>query len=137
MATWTPSKIVVDLQQELADHLISSDYQSDWGRQHAKDLRSAIRAARLSQARALGTHTDDEWQAILEEFDYRCVRCGCTPHGRPCKDHILPIYIGGSDSAKNLQPLCRQCNTAKGPDSFNWAEFRRAHGFDGSDSDNA
>lgn len=65
----------------------------------------------------------------MARFDDRCVQCGCYPEGRPCKDHILPIYLGGSDTATNLQPLCRQCNTAKGPDATNWAAYRDEHGF--------
>jgi len=52
------------------------------------------------------------------------------PVGRPCKDHIVPIYRGGSDGLENLQPLCRECNTQKGPEVFNWAAYRDAHGFE-------
>lgn len=106
---------------------------SDWASDHRKWLHKQIRAQRLIEARSKGTHTADEWSAVLAHFSYRCVRCGCTPEGRPCKDHIKPIYQGGSDAIDNLQPLCRQCNTAKGPDCFNWAAYRDEHGFEDCD----
>lgn len=66
---------------------------------------------------------------MLQEVFFRCVRCGCVPMVRPCKDHITPICIGGSDHISNLQPLCRECNSSKGPESFNWLEYRQEHGF--------
>lgn len=89
----------------------------------------AIRRQRLLEAQTRGTHTEEQWLAVLERFDYRCVRCGCWPEGRPCKDHITPLYQGGSDGIDNLQPMCRECNTAKGPDAFNWAAYRDELGF--------
>jgi endonuclease I len=90
----------------------------------------ALRSARLAAARAKGTHTVEQWHAVLEQYNFRCVQCGCRPEPRPCKDHILPIYQGGSDGIENLQPLCRQCNSSKGSDAFNWAEYRDVHGFE-------
>lgn len=124
------SDSVLQLKQELEAIYKSRDARTAWGRAQIRKIQSAIRSQRLAEARTLGTHTPDEWDSIVREFNYRCVRCGCFPAGGPCKDHITPIYLGGSDAASNLQPLCRQCNTGKGPDSFNWAEFRREHGFD-------
>ena len=73
-----------------------------------------VRKTRLAHARSLGTHTADEWIELLEANQYRCAACGCVPEGRPCKDHITPISLGGSDSIDNLQPLCRECNASKG-----------------------
>ena len=96
-----------------------------------KGVRDQIRYERLSAARAIATHTDEQWAAILNEFDNRCVCCGAKyVGGRPAKDHIVPLYLGGSDGADNLQPLCRECNTRKGPDTFDWAAYRRDHGFE-------
>lgn len=87
-----------------------------------------IRKARLAAAREKGTHSAEQWVSLIAEFGGRCVMCG-TAERKIVKDHITPIYQGGSDGVDNLQPLCIVCNSAKGPDSFNWAEYRRQHGF--------
>ena len=87
----------------------------DYAEKRDKRQRAAsIRRERLLHARSLGTHTEAEWIAMLEAHGYRCVICGCIPTGRPCKDHIIPISRGGSDSISNLQPMCRECNASKG-----------------------
>lgn len=86
------------------------------------------RSQRLAAARAIATHTDAEWAAIVSEFGGRCVRCGTSGHN-PEMDHIIPIYQGGSDGIDNIQPVCPTCNSAKGSESINWAEFRRKHGW--------
>jgi 5-methylcytosine-specific restriction endonuclease McrA len=80
-------------------------------------------------AREKGTHTKEDWEKLKAEFDHRCVRCGTNEY-RIEKDHILPIYAGGSDSIENIQPLCAWCNGSKGADNFNWKDFRRKHGFE-------
>lgn len=91
---------------------------------------SQLRAARLRMARAKGRHTAEQWKALVKKFEGRCVRCGVLPSESMQKDHITPIYQGGSDGIDNLQPLCRGCNSAKGPESFNWAAYREANGFE-------
>lgn len=120
------SPAVLELKAKL-DEMVRDG--SDWGRSMRKRYAARIRAQRLAEARERGTHTPEQWNEILERYDYRCVQCGCEPVGRPCKDHIVPIYQGGSDAVENLQPLCRECNTGKGPDNFNWAAYRDEHGF--------
>lgn len=77
---------------------------------------ATARSRRLAEARRKGTHTQEEWEALLEICEYRCVRCGREEVG--CKDHIQPIYKGGSDAIDNIQPLCRRCNSQKGPEDI-------------------
>ena len=86
------------------------EIEKRWG---ASDGKS--RAQRLAEAREKGRHTPIEWEALRQACGPSCLKCGET---KPdiVKDHIVPIYQGGSDSIDNIQPLCRSCNAAKGPD---------------------
>lgn len=77
----------------------------------AESSNSQLRASRLAAARAIATHTDEQW-ARMVSLCKGCVRCGAA--GPVQKDHITPIYQGGSDGIANLQPLCKECNTSKG-----------------------
>lgn len=101
-------------------------------RGNAYDMRRAARyrterAARMTIAREKGTHTREQWVEVKREFPGVCVRCFKWA-GRVEKDHIIPIYDGGSDGIDNLQPLCNRCNVQKGPERYNWLEHRRIHG---------
>ncbi len=83
-----------------------------------KDVPKATRAQRLKAAREKGTHTDQEWLAIIEICGDKCVKCGASRkelYGEVLlRDHIKPICIGGSDAIDNIQPMCRNCNAGKG-----------------------
>ncbi len=41
-----------------------------------------------------------------------CVRCGSKE--RLEFDHVIPVAMGGANTARNLQLLCESCNRAKG-----------------------
>lgn len=74
-------------------------------------INKALRRERLNAAKLISTHSDEEWNEMLDFFNDTCAMCFIT--GKMTKDHIIPIYIGGSDGIENLQPLCRNCNSGK------------------------
>jgi hypothetical protein len=86
---------------------------SKWG----NNTNQAKRSERLTEARKKATHTKDEWEEMRLFFG-ECVKCGNKED--LVKDHIIPIYQGGSDGLDNLQPLCRKCNASKGADSTDY-----------------
>lgn len=89
---------------------------SRWGGEQAE---KSTRSQRLAEARKKGTHTKEEWQEMLTFFDSTCVKCGAKDV-TIVKDHITPIYQGGSDGIDNIQPLCCDCNASKGPENKDW-----------------
>ena len=76
-----------------------------------------LRKRRIGFANLKGTHKKKEWDEMKSFFNI-CVRCeGENGYINMDKDHIIPVYQGGSNSIKNLQPLCPKCNASKGPEN--------------------
>jgi uncharacterized protein YdaU (DUF1376 family) len=82
-----------------------------WG---PNDGTKKTRRERLVLARALGSHSIEEWIALRETCGSRCVKCGAEGDDILVRDHIVPVYKGGSDTIDNIQPLCKACNLSKG-----------------------
>ena len=52
--------------------------------------------------------------AVWRRDGGKCARCGSRE--RLEYDHIIPIALGGSNTARNIELLCEACNRAKGAD---------------------
>lgn len=95
--------------------------QQQWKKdnpEHAKFLSrvgSHVRRARIRGSS--GTYTKTEWDALLMQYDYKCLCCGHehkeTRWERLTADHVIPISKGGSNTIDNIQPLCYHCNYVK------------------------
>jgi hypothetical protein len=79
----------------------------------------------------VGGHTEDEWQALVRQWKWRCFYCArpvckdsIDPDGEITKDHQLPISRGGVDFIWNIVPACRRCNLLKGIMTVD--EFKRS-----------
>ena len=59
-----------------------------------------------------GNHTRDQWEGLIKSHPF-CA--GCSAVGvKLYRDHIAPLFHGGSDDIGNIQPLCLRCNFRKG-----------------------
>ena len=147
-AKWTgePGKFVKTLLKKKSNFLMLKDgvyeihdwkehqgyiYRSEERSKKAKDAakerwtsksRSSktSRSARLREAKKKGNHTEAEWEEMRKFFG-TCVKCeGDSELERVDRDHIIPIYQGGSHGIDNIQPLCAKCNAAKGPELLDY-----------------
>jgi len=79
------------------------------------------RQERLRYSKSKGTHTKTEWQEMKEFFNFTCCKClGKSGLINVERDHIIPVYQGGSDHIRNLQPLCARCNSGKGSENIDY-----------------
>lgn len=91
------------------------------GYYHSSKVAARARGFRLMEARKRGRHTKEEWKEMKEFFDNTCCCCmGDSGLANVEKDHVIPIYQGGSDGLDNLQPLCARCNASKGSNVSDW-----------------
>lgn len=65
-----------------------------------------------------GSHTDQEWRALCVAYKGRCAKC--KKRARLTKDHVISVYLGGTDNIDNLQPLCKSCNSSKGTKTIDY-----------------
>jgi 5-methylcytosine-specific restriction endonuclease McrA len=101
--------------------------EAEWvGEKERAKINSYIRQLRLKRANRLGKHTQVQWKKLVQLVGGICVRCSEASEKLE-KDHIIPIYQGGSNSIRNIQPLCGRCNRQKGPERINWVrKWRQA-----------
>lgn len=55
--------------------------------------------------------TVEQWNAVLEKYGGKCLRCGTTE--KIVIDHVVPLSMGGLNEVHNIQPLCKSCNLKK------------------------
>lgn len=70
---------------------------------------------RFAKIRANGGNlTLAEWEEIKKLNNYRCKKCKRKELKiKLTIDHIKPISKGGKHTKKNIQPLCKSCNSKK------------------------
>jgi 5-methylcytosine-specific restriction endonuclease McrA len=89
----------------------NNESSANWRRSHPehKSLLTHQRRARILGSG--GVVTTKEWEDIKALYGPSCLRC---KEIKPLTmDHVIPISVGGSHIADNLQPLCLSCNSWK------------------------
>ncbi len=67
-----------------------------------------------------GRHTRKEWLDLCEKYKHKCLKC--KRKKKLTRDHVIPVYLGGTDNIDNIQPLCQSCNSSKGA---TYVDYRR------------
>jgi 5-methylcytosine-specific restriction endonuclease McrA len=99
--------------------VVTSECSSCRISRRAESIRQHGRTRQIHELYAEGSHTDKEWQDLLECCSYKCLSCGAE-NVKLTKDHIQPISKGGSNWISNIQPLCQSCNSAKGVQTIDY-----------------
>lgn len=60
---------------------------------------------------------------IFKKHGKKCLCCGSI--NNISLDHVRPIYLKGTNTLDNLQPLCRSCNSKKGTKIIDYRNGRR------------
>lgn len=73
-----------------------------------------VHKRRARKAASGGSHSSEQWRALLESCGWRCAYCDVAlTKGTACRDHRLPLSRGGSNDIENIVPACRRCNLRK------------------------
>ena len=77
-----------------------------------ENVRARERIHTTKRRSAVGTHTFADIKFLLLKQKNKCVVC--KKHLSVYHvDHIMPLYLGGTNDKKNIQILCPKCNLKK------------------------
>lgn len=92
-----------------------SKYNRDWVSENRDKVRAFGKKRYHLERSAKGNCSKEDADKIFESQRGLCVYCLCDlSKTAPHLDHIMPIYLGGSNHAWNRQYLCHSCNSKKG-----------------------
>lgn len=97
------------------------DKHRQYAREHYKAnkdryFEAVNRRISLLRGATKAQFTANQWQRILERYDYRCAYCGDA--GKLTMDHVHPLSRGGEHTAANIIPACPSCNRQKSTKTF-------------------
>lgn len=86
-----------------------------WAKNNPEKVIRIQHARRARLLNASGNYTVNEWNNLKKKYNYTCLCCGDSePNIKLTVDHVIPLYLGGSNFIDNIQPLCKSCNSRKG-----------------------
>ena len=95
----------------------AAEYNKNYAKKN-KDKYAVYKSRRRAKKKGNGIFIVSE-KFMKNLYNSPCVSCGASEAIEA--DHIIPIVKGGRHSEGNLQPLCKSCNSTKGPKL--WIDF--------------
>jgi hypothetical protein len=95
--------------------LCNSHYTAKWRIDNPllarKNIEHSWRERGARKRNAVGQHSRHEWEELLKEYGGLCAYC--RNKKADTKDHVIPIFNGGTNYISNILPACRSCNCSK------------------------
>lgn len=85
----------------------------DWHSRNPQKNGYYLNARRVRQKGNGGSHTLQQWLALVSAHGGACFYCARVPT-RLTRDHAMPLTRGGTDDIDNIVPACQSCNSSKG-----------------------
>lgn len=93
-----------------------------WTLNHRSKYLASKTVRRARERAGDGSVTAQEWEALKKFYNYTCLCCKRRePEIKLTLDHVKPLFVGGSNTIDNVQPLCGSCNSSK---STKWIDYR-------------
>jgi HNH endonuclease len=84
-----------------------------WMSNNKERMLAIVRSYKARKRSAAGRHTGDDVKLLFSSQKGKCA--ACRLHLKKYHvDHIMPLILGGTNDAGNLQLLCPTCNCSKG-----------------------
>jgi len=87
-------------------------YAKEWQKQNPLYAIQSENRRRALKLKAEGDATAKQIRDRWEVYGSCCYLCGKPAEAT---DHVIPLAKGGSNWPSNLRPICRRCNSMKGP----------------------
>ena len=84
-----------------------------WAKDHPLERRAQEHKRRALKLGNGGKHTAADVRKIHALQGHKCACCGVNTKSKFHVDHIMPLVLGGTNDASNLQILCPTCNNQK------------------------
>ena len=104
--------IVNDWYQNNKQHKAEQD--KAYRLSHKAERRQLCLNYRAQRRNARGSDytTPEHIAARWAMYGNKCWMCGTEAEAT---DHVKPLFVGGSNFPSNLRPICKSCNSIKGP----------------------
>lgn len=86
----------------------------EWRASNKDAMRQYSKARKARNRCAEGAHTAADIRKLEKMQRMKCAYCRSCLKGGYHLDHIVPLALGGTNWAHNLQLLCQTCNLSKG-----------------------
>lgn len=99
--------------RHVRDKVRLNEQARQWKKKNPEKAIQHRHARRARIAGQGGRYTEQDIHRIKIAQRGRCAICRVPLHDEVCRDHIVPIRLGGTNEARNIQLTCKPCNSSK------------------------